>query len=151
MNWFRKKHLKLPDDILTSRIRGFILDSQAPSAHHMSLLLGLSPMSDEVAEHEEEDSDIRVSKIDHLLPVLFAFSTTMAEAAVAHQKAHIEDEAEDDEESILSHLPPEIWDATQGMFTTVSMNTLVGAVSQLVDMGFLEVKTPKSIKKVFNL
>jgi hypothetical protein len=116
----------------------------------MSILMGLSPMSDDVAEHEEQDSDARVDKIDHLIPILFAFSTTMAQAAVAHQKAHVEDDLED-EDSIFANLPPEIWDSSQTMFTTISMNTLVGAISQLVDMGFLTISTPKSIKKVFKL
>jgi len=150
MKWFRKSQGRVPESLISSRIRGFILDSQAPSAHHMSILMGLSPMSDDVAEHEEQDSDARVDKIDHLIPILFAFSTTMAQAAVAHQKAHVEDDLED-EDSIFANLPPEIWDSSQTMFTTISMNTLVGAISQLVDMGFLTISTPKSIKKVFKL
>jgi hypothetical protein len=116
----------------------------------MSVIMGCTPISDEVAEHEEEDSEDRVSKIDHLIPILYAFAHTMAEASVEHQLAHLEDNSEDeDTESLLSQLPPEVWEASQHMFTQISMSTLIGTISQLVDMGFIRIGTPAHVRKVF--
>jgi hypothetical protein len=153
MRWWKKSRFPdLSPESITSRIRGFFLDSQMPSAHHMSVIMGCSPISEEVAEHEEEDSEARVDKIDHLIPILYAFAHTMAQASVEHQLAHLEDDSEDeDSESLLSQLPPEIWEASQNLFTQVSMSTLIGTISQLVDMGFLKVGTPSHVKKVFKL
>lgn len=133
----RKK--KKPDITLaeiTNRIRGFLLDSQVSDAYHMSTILGCSVVSDEVATMEEEESDLRVAKVDHLIPVIYAYAHAMAEGTVEHQKAHLDDE---DVEAI----PDSAWASTRKVFTQVSMNTTLGAISQLVDMGFLTVAKNK--------
>jgi hypothetical protein len=148
--WWKRKKKRVeltPADII-SRIREFLMDSQAPSAYHMSVLMGCSPMSDEVADHEEEASEERVQKIDHLIPILHAFAQTMSEATVKHQKAHTSDGSGDEElEELLGHLPPEIWEAAESVLTQISMTTVIGVISQLVDMGFLLIGNDPKIRK----
>lgn len=134
MMWRKKKRKDITLSDITSRIRGFILDSQVTDADHISVLLGCSVISDEIADKEEEESDYRVARVEHLIPVMYAYAHAMAEGVVEHQRDHI------DEEDIAG-IPTEAWLATRKAFTQIAMNSLLGAISQLVDMGFLD--TPK--------
>ena len=103
---FKKKNAKPPEfsmSEIVSRIRGFILDSQVVEADHISVLLGCPPISSEVADKEADESDIRMSRVQHLIPILYMFSQTMADGVVGHQRAHIEEEFEEgglDEEDL---------------------------------------------------
>ena len=130
--------MNLPEELstgeLTGRIRSFFMDSQIPEAYHISTIMGCTDISDDAADMEEAASDARVTRIDHLIPLLFAYAKSMAEGVVKHQQAHLDEEA-------LAEADPEVWVATEKMFTEITMNTLVGAVSQMVDMGFLVIKS----------
>lgn len=137
----RKKRPASPNFSLTeitSRIRGFILDSQVSEADHISKLLGCSPTSEEVADKEADESDIRMSRVEHLIPIMYMYAKTMADGVVDHQKTHAEREL--DEEDLLG-VHAAAWAATRTAFTHVALNTLMGAVSQMVDMGYLAVET----------
>jgi hypothetical protein len=127
---------------IVSRIRGFILDSQVVEADHIAVLLGCPQISDEVADKEEDESDIRMLRIQHLIPIMYMFSQTMADGVVSHQRAHVEEGDLDEED--LEGLDAIAWSATRKAFSSISFNTLLGAIAQLVDMGYLTVnKYPK--------
>jgi hypothetical protein len=121
---------------VTQRIREFLMDSQIPDAHELSLILGCSVISDELLEHEEDQSDIRTEVVAHLVPMLYAFAHLMSEAAVENQKA-------DEIDGVK--IPGELWDVTKKTMEHVAMWAMLGAVSQLVDMGFLQ--TPKKLRR----
>ena len=130
--WFTKKkkqQVSLFD--VTNRIRGLILDSQLQNAHELSVLLGCSALSDDVQEREEEESDKRVAKISYLVPLLFAQVHLLAEGTVEYQKEHIPEE--------LEAIPEDIWVESRKMMEQVSLSALLGSVSQLIDMGLLEI------------
>jgi hypothetical protein len=122
---------------VTARLRGFILDSQIQNAHELSTILGCSSLSDEVAEREEEESDKRVEKINYLVPLLFAHSHALAEGAVEFQRSTLSPE--------VKGLPDEVWWESRKMMEQIAVSTLIGSVSQLVDMGLLEI--PRKLKK----
>jgi hypothetical protein len=124
--------MSLPE--LSSRIRSFIYDSQLPEAEEVIAYLGMPDISEEVLDKEYEASEERVAEISHLIPLLYAFAHTMAEGITEYQKAEL------DEEELL---PSSAWVMTRKVFTQVSVSTLVGALSQLVDLGIIEVKTRK--------
>lgn len=134
---FKKKR---PKDVtlgeLNSRLRGYILDSQIQNGHELSVLLGCTSLSDEVAEREEEESDKRLERISYLVPLLYAYSHTLSEGAVEYQRQNLPAELKD--------LPDELWTASRRMMEQVTMSALMGAVSQLIDMGLLEV--PRKMK-----
>jgi hypothetical protein len=124
---FKKKKaapLTLAD--MSNRTRGFILDSQVQNAHEISYLLGCSLISDEVAEKEEEQSDVRVEKISSLIPLLFAYAKLLAEGTVAFQQENLPKELED--------ISSELWLESRNMMEELVFSGLVGAVSQLIDM-----------------
>lgn len=136
---FRKKRPKgVSIAEISSRLRGFILDSQIPEAHDLAVILGCSPISDELAEKEEDESDRRVDEISMLTPILYAFAHALAEASIEHQKTSLKG---------AEKVPDEVWMHSRRLIEQVSISVLVGAVSQLVDMKLLTV--PKKLRSIF--
>jgi hypothetical protein len=122
---------------VTARLRGFLIDSQIQNAHELAVILGCSPLSEELREMEEDESDKRVERIAHLVPLLFAQSHALAESSIEYQKSNMSKDAPE--------LPSETWWESRKILEQVAMSALLGSVSQLVDMGFL--KLPKGKKK----
>lgn len=133
----RKKKNEISLEEVTRRLRGFILDSQVQNAHEMSVILGCSAISEEVQEREEEESDNRTSRISYLIPMLYAYAHALADGAMEYQRSNTPDNIKD--------LPKEIWYQSRTMMTDLSLSALMGSVSQLVDMGLLEI--PKQHRK----
>lgn len=133
---FKKKPTPAPTLAeLTARLRGFIMDSQIQNGHELSVILGCSAMSEELQVHEEQESDKRLEKISHLVPLLYAYSHTLAEASVEYQRSSLPEELKD--------LPDEVWWESRKMMEQVSLSVLMGAVSQLIDMKLLNVPKDK--------
>lgn len=138
---FRKKK-KAPGVTVaevSARIRGFMYDSQVSDAEHISMILGCSTLSEEVEDKEIEESDYRVAQVQHLIPVMYAYAHAMAEGVVEHQREHLEE----DEDAEGIEVPNAAWTSTRKVFTQIAMNSVLGAISQLVDMGYLKVTSPK--------
>jgi hypothetical protein len=127
--WKKKKPNPLTVSEISTRLRGFLLDAQLPQAHEMALHLGCSPISDDVALMEEEESDKRLEYVSVLTPLLFALSHSLAEATVEVNKGKMED---------AENLPDEVWTHSRRLLEQVSLAVLIGGISQLVDMGFLD-------------
>jgi hypothetical protein len=142
MQMIFKKKRKKPSGLtiaeVTGRVRGFILDSQIQDAHELCQLLGCSPLSEELQDHEEVESDLRVERIDYLIPILYSHSNLLSEAATEYQKDNMEDSEK---------ISKEVWAFSRNLMSQVAFSTLVGSVSQLVDMGLLEIPKKKLTKK----
>jgi hypothetical protein len=132
----KKKDILPPIAEINNRIRGFIMDSQIQNSHELAFILGLPAISDEIAEKEEQVSDDRVERIQYLMPMLYAYAHTLAEASIEYQKSNTEN---------LEGLPKEMWIFGRRLLEQVALSALMGSTSQLVDMGLLEI--PKRIKK----
>lgn len=135
---FAKKKKKPATTLLdvVERVRGFVLDSQIQNGHELSYILGCSQLSDEVAEKVEQESDRRTQRIEYLLPLIYAHSHFLAEATTEFQKQEVGEDVP---------LPDEVWQHSRHLVEQISMSTLLGSISQLVDMGFLEI--PRKHKK----
>ena len=127
----RKNRKQLGLEEVTRRLRGFLLDSQVQNAHELSVILGCTAISAELQEREEEESDNRTAKIAYLIPMLYAHAHAMADGAMEYQRENVPD--------TIKSLPNEIWYQSRTMMTDVGMSVLMGSISQLVDMGLLEV------------
>lgn len=130
MFWKKKPTNASLTDVM-SRVRGFILDSQIQNGHELSTILGCTVISDDVQEREEEESDKRIDKISYLIPLLYAHTHLLAEGAVEYQKSTVT--------GALAELPDEIWWESRKMMEQVSLSAIMGSISQLVDMGLLEI------------
>lgn len=127
----KKKKPKINLADMSGRIRGFVLDSQINDAHELSVLLGCSVISDELQEKEEKESDKRVERISYLIPLLYSYSHLLAEGSVEFQRLNVVDE--------LKGIPEEIWLESKKTMEQVSISSLLGAISQIIDMGLLEI------------
>ena len=134
----RKKQSELSLGDISTRLRGFVLDSQIQNAHELSVILGCSPLSEELQEKEEDESDARVERIASLIPLLYAHAHVLAEGAVEFQRSNVSSES-------LKNLPDEMWWESRKMMEQMALSVLLGSVSQLTDMGLIEI--PKKRKK----
>lgn len=142
--WQRESEADLSLAEINARLRGFILDSQINNAHEISVILGASISSEEVLDKEEEESDKRVSKISYLVPILFAHSHVLAEGATEFQKSSVKQL--DVEVQPAQAIPDEIWHESRKLMEQVAVAALMGGISQLVDMGLLEIPKKKRSK-----
>jgi hypothetical protein len=135
-----KKKRKLPVTIaeMSARTREFILDSQINNGHELAIILGCPRISEELREREEEESDKRVEKISHLVPLLYAQAHTLAEGAVEYQRSSVSAE--------LKNLPDELWWESRKMMEQISLAVLVGSLSQLVELGLVELPKKRNKK-----
>lgn len=137
--WKSKKNMgELTFAEINSRVRGFILDSQINNAHEIALILGASASSFEVMEKEEEESEKRVERISYLTPLIFAYSHALSEGAVEFQKTNLKNEMEEP-----PTIPDEVWLESRKLMEQVAISAMLGGISQLIDMGLLEVPKVK--------
>jgi len=137
MRFLKKKKRNLSTVDMAARLRGFILDSQIQNPHELAEMLGLSVISDEVAEREEEESDLRVERISHLVPLAYTYAHSLAEGSIEYQKKTVTD---------LQGIPEEVWMFSRRMVEQVAMSAMLGSISQLIDMGLLEVPKKRGRK-----
>jgi hypothetical protein len=130
MWWGKKRAQAMSIAEIGNRLRGFVYDSQLQEAQALSIILGCPVISDEVAEREEEESHKRLETIGYLVPLMYAHAHALAEAATEYQRTTMPEAKE---------LPDEVWQFSRRMIEQISLSTLLGSVSQLVDMGLLEV------------
>lgn len=133
MSLFKKKSKTVTMHEVQERLRGFILDSQLQNAHELTTYLGCSPLSLEVATKEEQESDKRTERVGYLIPMLYAQAHAISEASVALQRTMITTEK----------VSEETWKHSRMLVEQITMSTLVGSVSQLVDMGLLDIPRKK--------
>jgi hypothetical protein len=131
VKWFKKRSPEPTVAEINARIRGFILDSQVTDAHDISVILGCGPISEEIAEKEEEESDKRLDKISHLMPMIYAHSQALSQGSIEYQRTNVPES--------LQSLPDELWWDSRKLLEQVSSAAIVGSIAQLVDMGLLEI------------
>ena len=118
-----------------SHIRELLFDSQIQDANEISLLLGSKPISEELLEKEEEESDHRVAHVEHLLPLLHSYATLISDGVIQLQKKDPE----------VENIPETFWKLTSKLLESVSLNILIGTLSQLHNLEMIEIKdAPKS-------
>lgn len=121
---------------IKSHLREFIMDSQIPNADDVSVKLGCPPISDEVYDKELEQSDLRAEKISFLIPLLYGYSALFAEAFVTNMSAENASEKVPPE---LKKLIDQITEQTKVVLEDAMAHLLIGSVSQLVDLGLINV------------
>ena len=124
---------------IKAHLREFILDSQISNAEQITKELGCPPISDELLEREEEESDRRVERISFLLPLLYGYSTLFSEAFVSTMAPEHGADTELGTKLAMEALTK----AVQHAFEDAMSHLLIGSVSQMVDLGLLEVPKGK--------
>lgn len=144
MDFFKKKKPKYKQittvNQIKAHLREFILDSQIPNGEDISRQLGCSPISDEILEKEEQESDLRVDAISHLIPLLYGYSALFSEAFVT-TISHPEEFLKNPD---MIKIMKDFNKMNQQMFEDAMAHLLIGSVSQMIDLGLLE--SPKGVR-----
>lgn len=124
------KVINVPMPVL---IRQAIYDSIYTEAEDISFAMGISPISDEVADMERQASEDRIGKFDPLLPFIEAHSDISARVSATAYILTAEkyDEAFDD---------PDNFEELVKLFKTISLSATVACISKFIDLGLLETK-----------
>lgn len=127
----RRKSSEISIAEINMRLRGFLLDSQINNSHEISTILGCGTISEELMEKEEEESDKRLERISHLTALIHAHAQALSTGAVEYQRSSLSEEFKD--------LPDEMWWESKKLLEQVAVASLLGSISQLVDMGLLDI------------
>lgn len=131
MSWFRKKKheigISTAEVPMTTLYRWFLYDTGLDDANKLAELVGLNRVSEEGDVKEQEDSDLRLSSLYHLLPYIDAISDMAADTFVALQ------EGKD-----LENLTDEETESSRIIYKAISMASLIGALSIGLHIGVLD-------------
>jgi len=134
MRLFRKKKTKEVTIKTISpgvQIRKIIYDSGIKQPELIAEMLGLTPLSMDVAEMEESASEERLAKLAPILPVIEMHSMISAQiSAMTYFASAMEDgEGTPDEE---------VFDAMTTLFKHVSFSAAVSCMTALVDLNLIK-------------
>lgn len=125
-------------------IREFLFDTQLPDAYEASEILGCPPISIDVQEKYEEESEVRVERISHIIPLLYGYAAMFATAtADLAPHAFIDTDIDDKANPLAAKLLGALDQTTKKMLEDSMSHLLVGAVSQLVDLEFVTLNGKK--------
>lgn len=140
MSWFNRFFNKDKDDFelirkdipLSTIARWYIYDTELGEPNEVSNVLGLNMVSDEGDEKEREDSQLRLGRIEYLLPFIHAMSDVAADIISGIQIKEILEKNPDAEEEIESEL-----DLMRTMYKVISLSSLIGAFSSAMEIGLI--------------
>jgi hypothetical protein len=137
MFWKKKpktKRIRIDHPTLPVLIRQVIYDTMLMPAEEIANIMGLPPISDDVAEMEERESQKRLEKFATLIP--FIDSHADIAARIAASAYMIEDEDEEYEE--LGKLGIEDIEQLTRLFRLVALSSSVSCVSTLLNLGLIK-------------
>ena len=129
------KHVPLP--IL---MRQAIYDTMLEPAEGIAEALGLPPISDEVSEMEEIDSQKRLERFANLIPFIDSHSDLASRIAAA---AYLLD---DDDDPDALKLAEQMEDKLVDLFKIVAISSSVSCISTLFNLGLLESKVETDVE-----
>jgi len=133
MGFFRKNkknEIKITALSPTAQIRKIIYDSGCKDPELVAEMLGLTGISDEVAEMEEDASSERIAKIAAILPIIEMHSQISAKISAVSYFASSAEVNED--------VPGEdVLEAMIQLFKYVSFSSAVSCVAALIDLNLI--------------
>jgi hypothetical protein len=125
----KKKRILVEQVSLPVLIRQVIYDSMLMPAEEIASKMGLPPISEEVSEMEERDSQARLSRMSALLPLIDAHADIAARIASAAYMIDDED---------MDALPEDSVEKLTELFRLVSLASSVSCVSTLFSLGLID-------------
>jgi hypothetical protein len=130
--WFRRRkpeyEVVSTEVPMSTILRWYLYDTGLDDANKLAEFVGLNKVSEEGNVKEQEDSDIRVSRIMELMPYIDALSDISADTMAALHKSTGKGEGLSEEET----------ESTKIIYKAVSMSSLIGALSIGISIGILE-------------
>ena len=132
------KHVPLP--IL---MRQAIYDSMLEPAEGIAEALGLPPISDEVSEMEERESQKRLERFASLIPFIDSHSDLASRITAA---AYLLDDDDDDQDLDVLKLGADVEEKLVDLFKLVAISSSVSCISTLFNLGLLESKVETDVE-----
>lgn len=140
MNWFRKK-MEPEFEIVTNDIpmstvaRWYLYDtSLTDDVNDLAESIGLSRVSEEVGDKEEEDSDIRMERAAPLFPFLANMAelsaTVMSVIYAKTMHAEMKELSEQELEELLTSM--------HNIYKAIALSTLTGTFSGALELGIID-------------
>lgn len=137
MNWFRdffKKneeefeivHNEVPTSTL---IRWYLHDMDVENSNEVASIFGLTPISDEGADKEMEDSDARLINIGGIIPFIEIMADINARVVAHIQSKSLNEDGE--------HMEQEAIDMLAEFYTAISISALVPAFASAIELGII--------------
>lgn len=129
----KKKRISVTQVPLPVLMRQVIYDTMLTPPEGIADVMGLPPISDEVSEMEEQDSQARLSRMGALLPLIDSHADLCAKITTA---AYMLDDSSGDTDALSEK------DAAQlhELFRLVSLSAAVSCVSTLFSLGLIDSK-----------
>lgn len=138
MKWFKKKKKQFDVEIirqdipLTTLARWYIYDTELDDPNVIAESLGMNPDSEEGADKQRQDSDLRLEQIDYLLPFLDMMANIAADTITAIQLKQLADKDPDNKDEMEREAG-----TMRIMYKVISMSGLIGAFSAAVELGLV--------------
>jgi hypothetical protein len=117
-----------PTPIMDNFSRELLFDAKFENPLKVAALLGLPPISEELAVKEQEESDKRIKKVSWLIPLFQSVSNLVASGIIVESIAANEDD-----------FPDEFYETLQHRLESVCMAALLSTVSTLVDVELVKI------------
>lgn len=132
MAWFRRRkpeyEVVSTEFPMSTILRWYLYDTGLDDANKLAEFVGLNKVSEEGNAKEQEDSDIRVSRIMELMPYIDALSDISADTMAALHMSNGKG----------AELTEEETEASKIIYKAVSMSSLIGALSIGISIGILD-------------
>lgn len=133
MFWRRRKpKLEITQVPLSVLMRQIVYDSMLTPTEGIAEMLGLPPISDDVADMEQQAHEDRLGNVAGLLPFIDAHADILAKIATA---AYTLDSSMSEE-----NVPQEAMSELTQLFRMVALASSVSCVSTLKEIGLIESK-----------
>jgi hypothetical protein len=140
IEWFRKKFNSDKYEIVSSDVpfstitRWYLYDTDlVKNKNEIAEMLGLTPISEEGENKEQEDSDNRIKQMAPLMPYLEAMSELSANAISSmHIKELLSKVPEDKQEQALEEL-----ESMGTVYKAIALSTLIGSFSIALNLGMI--------------
>jgi len=130
--WKRKKKVVSVTQVpLSVLMRQIVYDTMLTPTEGIAEMMGLPPISDEVADMEEDAHELRLSNIAGLLPFIDAHAEILAKIATAAYTLDNE---------LPEELPVDGLNVLSDLFKMVALASSVSCVSTLKNIGLIESK-----------
>lgn len=128
--WKKKPKLEITQVPLSVLMRQIVYDSMLTPTEGIAEMLGLPPVSDDVADMEQQAHEDRLGNVAGLLPFVDAHADIMAKIAIA---AYTLDNPTQGEE-----VPQEAMSELSQLFRMIALASSVSCISTLKEIGLIE-------------
>lgn len=118
---------------ITTLARWYMYDLDVEDTNKLAVQLDLTPVSEEGDEKERQDSDVRINRINALMPFFYTLADINAKVVFAVQKSSLPEE-------VSSMVDPNSPEAEQlfRFYSSMSFAAILSAFSSAAELGLVD-------------